>query len=143
MKFWDSSALVPLCVTEPTSAAMRALLDRDPMIVAWWSTPIECLSGLLRRSRDGSLSGLEVAQARAVLRALAESWVEVSPSEAVRVAAERALAAHDLRAADSLQLAAALVWMDRDARGAGFVSFDTRLREAALREGFDVLPRSI
>jgi len=143
MRFLDRSALVALCVDEPTSVAMRALLDRDPMIVAWWSTRIECIAGLLRRSREGSLTVSGVSQARAVLRALALSWVEVNPSEAVRGAAERALASHDLRAADAMQLAAALVWTDGDASGAGFVSFDARLREAALREGFDVLPDSI
>jgi hypothetical protein len=45
-----------------------------------------------------------------------------------------------LRAADALQLAAALVWSDESPTGEGFVSLDDRLREAARRQGFEVLP---
>ena len=142
MKFWDSSAVISLCVSEPTSAAMGALLRDDPAMVAWWSTRIECVSGLLRRSREGSLSAAGVAQARAVLRALTASWVEVATSESVRTIAARVLAAHALRVADSLQLAAALIWCDEDPQGTDLVSYDARLREAAIREGFGVLPRS-
>jgi len=142
VKFWDSSAVISLCVSEPTSGVMSGLLRGDPLIVAWWSTRIECLSGLLRRSREGSLSAAGIAQARAVLRALADSWVEVAPSESVRTVAERALATHALRAAGSLQLAAALMWCGGNPQGTELVSFDARLREAALREGFEVLPHS-
>ena len=140
MKFWDSSAVIALCVDEPTSADIRSVLRGDPSLVAWWSTRTECLSGLLRRSREGSISGKGLADARAALTALANTWVEVQPSEAVRSGAERLLAAHALRAADALQLAAALVWCGGQARGAEMVAFDSRLREAASREGFGVLP---
>jgi len=140
VKFWDSSAVIALCVDEPTSAAIRSLLRYDPSLVAWWSTRTECLSGLLRRAREGSISGRGLAEARAALTALADSWVEVQPSESVRSGAERLLAAHTLRAAHALQLAAALVWCGGQARGAEVVSFDGHLREAALREGFSVLP---
>lgn len=140
MKFWDSSAVIALCVDEPSSAAIRAVLRGDPSLVVWWSTRTECLSGLLRRSREGSISGGGLADSRAALTALADSWVEVQPSESVRSGAGRLLAAHGLRAADALQLAAALVWCGGQARGAELVSFDSRLREAALREGFAVLP---
>jgi len=109
VKFWDSSAVIALCVDEPTSADIRSVLRGDPSLVAWWSTRTECLSGLLRRSREGSISGKGLADARAALTALADSWVEVQPSEAVRSGAERLLAAHALRAAEALQVAAALV----------------------------------
>lgn len=140
MKFWDSSAMISLCVDEPKSAATRVVLRGDPAIAAWWSTRTECLSGLMRRSRDSSLSASGLAQARAVLATLADSWVEVQPSELVRGNADHLLAAHPLRAADALQLAAALVWCGGQTRGAELISYDTRLREAAVREGFVVLP---
>jgi predicted nucleic acid-binding protein len=48
---------------------------------------------------------------------------------------------HALRAADAFQLAAALLWSRGKTTGREFVSFDDRLREAAVREGFDMLPR--
>ena len=47
---------------------------------------------------------------------------------------------HDLRAGDAFQLAAALVWAEDAPLGRTLVSLDQRLREAAQREGFAVLP---
>ena len=140
MKFWDSSAVITLCVVEPTSGATRSLLRADPAMVAWWATRTECLSGLMRRSREGALTGRGLGEARAALTALAHSWVEVQASESVRIAAERLLAAHALPAADALQLSAAFIWCAGQTQGAEVVSFDSRLREAALREGFGILP---
>jgi uncharacterized protein len=43
---------------------------------------------------------------------------------------------HPLRAADALQLAAAVVAAERDPPSLEFVSLDDRLLEAASREGF-------
>lgn len=112
-------------------------------MVVWWSTSIECLSGLMRLSRERALTARGLADARATLTVLTGAWVEVQPSEALRTGAERLLAAHALRAADALQLAAAFVWCSGQTRGAELVSFDTHLREAALREGFIVLPHDV
>jgi predicted nucleic acid-binding protein len=143
VKFWDSSAVIGLCVEEPASPTLRALLRADASVVVWWSTRIECLSGLLRRSREGSLGAAGLAQSRAVLRALADSWSEVVPSEMVRGNAERLLAVHALRPADAMQLGAAIVWRGSDVPHAELLSFDARLREAAAREGFEVLPTTV
>jgi predicted nucleic acid-binding protein len=143
VKFWDSSAIIALCVDEPASAELRSVLRADAAIVVWWSTRIECLSGLLRRSREGSVSTAGLAQSRGLLRALADSWIEVVPSEAVRGNAERLLAVHALRAADALQLAAAVVWRGGGPPEAQLLSFDARLRGAAAREGFEVLPATV
>lgn len=69
---------------------------------------------------------------------LAEGWHEILPSDAVRGTAERLLRAHPLRAADSLQLAAALIAADHDPTTLELVCLDTRLTVAARREGFKV-----
>jgi len=58
----------------------------------------------------------------------------------VRARAQRLLAVHRLRAADSLQLAAALVWCRERPIGVGFVCLDDRLCGAAVREGFTMEP---
>jgi predicted nucleic acid-binding protein len=63
---------------------------------------------------------------------------EVQPSEEVRQTALRLVRVHDLRAADSLQLAAALVWARHVATGLEFVCLDTKLGAAAEKEGFSV-----
>lgn len=140
MRFWDSSAIIPLCVDVPEARATRALLRADRTMAVWWGTRTECVSALERQARGGAIDPRGQGQARAVLSALAHVWSEVQPSEAVRTTAERLLATHPLRAADALQLAAALQWRGQPSRGAQVVTFDPRLRAAARAEGFAVLP---
>jgi len=140
VRFWDTSAIVPLCVTEPASAKVRRLVEEDPSVVVWWGTRVECLSAFARRRRDGRLSAPAEAQARQVLLALAGGWSEVIASERLRQRTERLLSLHALRAADAFQLAAALLWSRGETSGEAFVSFDARLREAAGREGFRIHP---
>lgn len=140
MKFWDSSAILPLCVDEARTAELRALADEDGAIAVWWLTRTECISAVSRRVREGGLTPADARAVRDVLRALGQAWSEVQPSDRVRGTAERVLAVHDLRAADALQLAAALDWCDGSTDGASVVCLDRRLRAAAQREGFLVLP---
>ncbi|MDF0668444.1 MAG: type II toxin-antitoxin system VapC family toxin [Nitrospira sp.] len=141
MKFWDASALLPLCLQERESPSLRKLLQTDQSIVAWWASPIECLSALARLRREEALGIEEDKQAQVILRALVAAWTEVEPGEAVREQAARVLRLHPLRAADSLQLAAALVWCQGNPSQREFVCLDQRLREAGRREGFNILPR--
>jgi hypothetical protein len=46
---------------------------------------------------------------------------------------------HPLRAADALQLGAALRWAENNPRGHRFHTLDSRLTDAARREGFDLV----
>jgi predicted nucleic acid-binding protein len=116
------------------------LIEQDPGMAVWWATRTECLSALVRRAREGQIPQAGHRAARRVLMALAETWVELLPSEAVRATAERLLAVHVLRAADAFQLAAALAWCGGRPAGHTLVTLDLRLREAASTEGFDTLP---
>jgi predicted nucleic acid-binding protein len=140
MKFWDSSAIIPLCLREKRSEVMKGFIKDDEDIVVWWTTRIECLSALSRRQREGVLPSGDEAKARTVLSALAATWSEVQPTETVRLRAERLLSIHPLRTADALQLASALIWAQETPRGLDFVCLDQNLREGALKEGFFVLP---
>ena len=140
MRFWDSSALLPLLIDEPRGAQLRQLLAEDPVILAWWSSRVEMASALARREREGLLAENEAAAAFAGLQRLAQSWEEVAPGDPVRSTAVRLLRAHALRAADSLQLAAAVVAAGGEPAALEFVCLDERLRAAARREGFTVLP---
>lgn len=139
MRFWDSSAIVSLLVREASWQRLYYLLeDRDPVIV-WWGTPVECSSALARIEGESPEEGV-LPTALDYLAQLETDWYEIPPSEAIRNQARRLLRRHVLRAADSLQLAAAMAV----ARGApetlGFVCRDDRLNEAARREGFFVSP---
>jgi uncharacterized protein len=140
MRFWDSSAIVPLLVTEPASEQLGNVLRADEDVIVWWGTRIECLSAIARRGREDAISMDTLLNARNVLAALASGWSEVLPIEAVRQRAERLLSVHSLRAADALQLAAALTWAEESPHGLDVVCLDRNLRESALREGFAVLP---
>jgi predicted nucleic acid-binding protein len=139
MRFWDASAIIPLLVAMPTGERLIALLDEDSDVLAWWGTPVEITAALARREREGLLSADEVGAALVAARGLAESWHEIVPSDAVRRTAERLLRLHTLRAADSLQLAAALVAADHDPVALPMLCLDERLAQAAQREGFTVM----
>jgi uncharacterized protein len=138
MKFWDTSAIIPLLADEPTRERLLAILEDDPQIVAWWGTPVEIASALARRERENLITATEVEAALATTHQIADGWHEILPSDAVRRTAERLLRAHPLRAADSLQLAAALVAADHDPTTLELVCLDSRLTIAARREGFNV-----
>lgn len=138
MKFWDTSALLPLIVEEPRTKAMEALLRDDPAAAVWWLTPVECWSALARLEREQRLTEQEVAQSARLLDEAARRWTEVPPIERVRDQASRLLRVHPLRAADALQLAAALVLSDFEPRTLPLVALDDRLATAARREGFAV-----
>jgi predicted nucleic acid-binding protein len=139
MRFWDSSALVPLVVTEPKTIRLRALFEEDAEISVWWSTSLECWSAFARRRRDGTIGDGDERDARERLEELAASWTEILPSEELRRLAGSLLLRHSLRAADSLQLAAAITAAGVPPR-VPIVSLDERLAEAAVREGFATLP---
>jgi predicted nucleic acid-binding protein len=143
VKFWDTSAVVPLCVIEPRSGTAKSILTRDPSIVVWWATRTECVSGLARQRREGTLRIEDEREARQVLERVADVWIEVQPSQMLRGTAEQLLGVHALRAADAFQLAAALHWCQRQTTNKELVSFDNRLREAGHKEGFTLLPREI
>lgn len=140
MKFWDTSAIVPLCVHEPNTSVVRELLSADTSIIVWWGTRTECISALMRQVRTGTMTNPDERACRHVLHTLAQVWSEIQPSDALRNLAERLLAVHPLRSADALQLAAAIQWCQGLTTDQSLVTFDHRLREAAYREGFTVLP---
>jgi predicted nucleic acid-binding protein len=140
VRFWDASAIVPLLFSERWSEPISKLLREDPAMVVWWGSRVECVSALRRRERKDQLGAAGARQALALLDALAGAWSELLPSEALRAQAERALAVHPLRAADALQLGAALIWRREPARSVELVCLDEGLRDAASREGFALLP---
>ena len=139
MRFWDTSAVVPLLVTQPLSGSLHAEYDRDPSLVVWWATRVECASAIAHLEREGGLNLDEAGAARARLDALSAAWSELQPTTPVRRKAERLLRVHALRAADALQLAAALAAADDDPRSLPVLTTDDRLALAAEREGFLVV----
>ena len=140
MVYWDASALVSLCVEEEVTARLRLLAKSD--IVTWAVSRVEIASAIERRSREGRLAPEARLRAIAALGELSDAWTEIHAVAPVCERALRLLASHPLRAADAMQLAAALVAVSDRPRGHDFVCTDRRLSEAALREGFRILPET-
>lgn len=136
MRFWDTSAIMPLLVAEAGSPAARTSYRRDPAQLVWWGTAVECVSALRRLERQGDLAGPGLAEAFRRLDELSRAWQEVEPGERLREIAIRLLRTHPLRAGDALRLSAAIVAAEERPATLAFVTLDERLAEAANREGF-------
>jgi predicted nucleic acid-binding protein len=138
MRFWDSSALIPLLVGQPASTRVDDWLHGDPAIAIWTLTPVELSSALQRLLREGSLTEVLTDAAEKRMLELVQSCHLVVSIEHVKSQARRLLRLHPLRAADGLQLAAAVEWAGGRPQGRTLHTFDTRLAAAARREGFEV-----
>lgn len=139
MRFWDTSAIVPLLVFEGSTDDVSKLYGADAQMIVSWMTPVECASAIARAEHDSLLSPAEAGEAFARLDELAGMWREVEPSNDVRDIARRLLRVHRLRAADALQLAAAMVVAEQRPASLTLVTLDDRLEAAARKEGFAVV----
>ena len=138
MRFWDSSAVVPLLIRQTTSARADRWLGEDAAVALWTLTPVEVTSALRRLLRDGVLREEDSRHAELRATELAAASHVVVDVDGVKSAAQRLLRVHALRAADALQLGAALVWAGGQGEGKVIHTLDDRLAVAARREGFDV-----
>ena len=135
LAFWDSSALIPLCVTQPQTAESRLLSERYG-IVAWWATQVEMMSGLARLDRTGQITHDRFLMGKQIALEIVRYWFSVRSNESIALCACSLLELHPLRAADALQLAAALEWCEGQPIGKVFLTFDRRLSDAAGLAGF-------
>lgn len=139
MRYWESSAIVPLVVNEPATVAVASLYASDPGLLVGCLTPVEVWSAVCRKRREVVLGSPAMRDARARLDRLAGDWTEVDDVGAIRKRARRLLEVHPLRTSDAVQLATALVGVADRPEGFPFVTLDVRLGEAAEKEGFEVL----
>ena len=133
--FWDASVLVPLCVSQ--TPTLRALLfEGKYQMAVWWATHVEVASAMVRLLRRQEITAIVYAEAKLQAEGLANIWRVIAPSAEVSCNARALLELYPLRAADALQLAAALAWCEGKPQGNVFLTFDLRLREAAGQAGF-------
>jgi predicted nucleic acid-binding protein len=138
LRFCDSSALVPLIIDEQTSVALRRLLMRDRHIIASWLTAVEITSALWRRRHHNELDATAHQDADASFAQISRRWTAMPAAEMTDRAIDL-LSRHALRAAGSVQLASAMLAVDRFGL-LPFVTLDQDLAAAARAEGFTVLP---
>ena len=139
MRFWDTSALVPLIIDEPSTKAARDLVARDADILIWTMTSVELLSALRRLGRlsDGLQDLLPAMRAHAL--DLVGRCALVTDIDGVRRRAERLVGVHALASADALQLAAALAASEDRPERLDLVTLDQPLARSARLEGFRVI----
>ena len=138
MRFWDTSAVVPLVVRQSASVSADRWYAEDPDVVIWTLTTIEITSALWRLRREEALTEADVRAAELRTEELASGSFLVADADSVKPLAVRLLRVHALRAADALQLGAALVWSGGRPHGKTLHTLDERLALAARREGFNV-----
>lgn len=140
MKFWDSSAIVPLLLYEKMmTESMTELFRSDSVLIVWWATDIECISALSRLEREQKIDHPIFSQALTIVNKLKDCWHQIQPTTEVKEMAMRLLRVHHLHAADALQLAAAIVASNHQPRLLEFVCLDRQLAIAAHKEGFPLM----
>jgi predicted nucleic acid-binding protein len=97
---------------------------------------VEIASALAQLLRQLQITTVEYAHAKQQAEQLAIIWRTVAPSARIAFQARILLEQYTLRAADALQLAAALEWCEGQPNGKVFLTFDRRLHEAAGLAGF-------
>jgi hypothetical protein len=135
--FWDSSALIPLCVRQKqTDPAKTFYIGYG--IAIWWATPVEIMSGLTRLERMNEIGRDQFLAGKQRAQSLAKIWDSVSPSSTILAQAHSLLELYPLRAADALQLAAAMEYFEYSPKSNVFITADQRLAYPAARCGFSV-----
>ncbi len=140
MRFWDSSAIVPLLIEEETTDYCLQVLADDPKMLSWCLSKLEVISALCRSLRDGVIDAGDFEKAKKRLSRILGKAAEITAVDRVRSRALRLLEVHPLRAAGACQLGAALVSSREDPERFAIICFDRGLQSAAAREGFTVNP---
>jgi predicted nucleic acid-binding protein len=143
--YLDTSAFVKLIIDEPASQDVHAWFTGAQQAVSSVITYPEASAALFRRDRESSPAP---ARLRSWVAQLDARWLRTfAVPVAERPAGQLALR-HGLRGMDAVQLAAAVslrweVHRTSPHSDIAFAAFDRELLEAAEREGFATLGRSL
>ena len=136
MKFWDSSAIVPLLILERETEECLRIFKSDPDVIVWTMSKVEVFSALCRRFRQKGMNEEVFDSVKIRMGLFFDGAFEIVSIPRVKERALRLLQIHSLKAADALQLAAALVATQEMPAKLAFMSFDEQLSKAAKCEGF-------
>lgn len=137
--FWDTSAIIPLCCAQQFSSEARRQRRNFDGSAIWWATPVEIQSGFDRLFRERLLGDRDLRSAQASWKKFYLGSLIVKPDDDLLSVAVDIPSRYNLRAMDSIQLAAALVWCSGRPKNRPFVCADNRLGEAATDAGFEVI----
>ena len=137
MKFWDTSAIIPLFINEELTSTAKSYLEQDKQMMIWWGTSIEVYSTVSRLEREGVLSEQEQESVISCFRELEETSIEIHPQDSIKKTAKRLVRNHAIKTLDALQLASCI--FANNEFTVKMVTFDERLRRIAQKEGISVL----
>lgn len=139
ISFWDTSALLPVCCSQASFTVLsKRFAKQFSKKTVWWGTSVEVQSALSRLFQEGDLDDQQFIKAQQRWETLSQVLYVVEPKTRVREIAETLPQIYGLRALDSFQLAAALVWCKENPRNRPFVCYDDKLAKAAEKAGFTV-----
>jgi len=137
--YFDTSALVKRYIREPGSEQVRALLRRHQFLSSV-VTPVELVSALCRRRREGDISASTLA---ALLRRISsdrDRWEMVEINVSVLEHAEELLQRTTaLRTPDAIQLASLITFQTASAIRVPLITADLRQRECAIQAGIETI----
>jgi predicted nucleic acid-binding protein len=140
LRYWDSSALIPLLLTEPRTPEILEIYRQDPAMAVWCLTPYEIWAAIARRRKEGRLRSPDIRTLRVRLSALARDWTVIRDPDAIGKTAYRILDVHGLGPAQAIQISAALAIVGGSADEIPFVTLDDRVAQAAIAEGLSIMP---
>ncbi len=140
MRIWDSSAIVPLLILERETEQCIKAFKSDSDVIVWTMSKVEVFSALCRRFRQNGINEGVFDSAKKRIDGFFDAAFEIVSVPKVKERALRLLQIHSLKAADALQLAAALIVTQEVPAKLTFMSFDEQLNIAAKREGFIINP---
>jgi len=140
MRFWDSSAIIPLLVLEDKTEYCISAFQTDKEIMVWTMSKVEVFSALCRSFRENTLTEGTFELAKKRMTDLFDIAFEIASISKVKERALRLLQVHTLKAADALQLASVLVATQEVTSKLPIMCFDEKLKQAAKLEGFAINP---
>ena len=139
--YFDSSALVKLCVHETGTPLAVALWEGADALVTACSSDTEVRAVIATAERIGRIDAAPAAQALRRWEELAPGLATVTLSDTVSSTAAHLVGKHPLRATDAIHLASALLFEELD--DFLFAAWDRRLAAAARAESLTVLPPAV
>ena len=137
--YFDTSALVKRYISEPGSLQVRQLLRRHEFLSSAL-TPVELLSGLSRRRRDGDLSERTFAALLRRIQGDRARWELVEVGSLVLNRAEEIFQGHvSIKTFDAIHVASLVTFQTASGRGIPLITGDGRQRDAGIHLGLDVI----
>jgi len=135
----ESSAVLARLMDEPAGRSVRERLARTEIVFASDLTLIECDRVVIRAAILGDLTEADAADRRAHLTTAVAHWNVLRVSADIVERARQPFPDEPIRTLDAIHLTSALVARSAS-RGLEMLSLDDRIRAAAKKLGFSVLP---